>query len=269
MTNSPPGLPIAQSLALRELSRFSRQPARIVAAVATPLLIWGVLAAGVGGAASGSGPGVSYGAYVIPGIAAMSVTFSAIFAAMSLIEDRASGFLQGVLISPAPRWAVIAGKIAGGSLIALAQGLLILALGPALDVPGLTVNVQGLGLAALALLSMSVGVTALGLALAWVVNSSAGFHGVMNLVLMPMLLLSGAFFPVASSSRWIAFISDANPLGWAVRSMHSALGVMPTDLWAWAGAAAFPAAACTLAGVVMRRRSAPSPKPEPAQPSPA
>lgn len=247
------------ALASREVVRFVRQPSRVAAGVATPLLLWGFFASGFAGSIAlpgaegetGAG-GVSYALFMLPGIATLVVVFSSIFAAMSLIEDRREGFLQSVLVSPAPWWSVVGAKALGGGLVAMAQAWLILLAAPLIsDAPlaGLLPAAGAIGLTA-------IGVTNLGLAAAWWVNSSEGFHGVMNVVLMPMWLLSGAFFPSEGASGWLRVAMWCDPLRWPTEAMRAALGAGAHDsiLWSWIGAFAFPIATTLLAAAVMRRR---------------
>ena len=176
----------AAGLAKREWLRFVRQPTRIVASVGTAALLWIVLAGGLDGAFTGP---VRYGPFLVPGMAAMVVLFSSIFAAMSLIEDRDSGYLQAVAVAPGGLRAMIIAKCGVGALIAGAQGALVLAAGPLV---GLSPSSTGWLLAIAALLLLSIGISSLGLALAWRTGSVAGFHGIMNGLLMPMWLLSGS-----------------------------------------------------------------------------
>ena len=244
-----------QSLATREVVRFVRQPSRVVAGIGTPLLLWGFLASGFAQTFSGVGSGdASSALFLLPGIATLVAVFSSIFAAMSLIEDRREGFLQSVLVSPAAWWSVVGAKALGGGLIATAQAWLVLLAAPLVG----QVSVTGLLLAGLALALTAVAVTCLGLAAAWWVNSSEGFHGVMNLVLLPMWLLSGAFFPPEGAAGWLRVVMWCDPLRWPTEAVRSALGAGTTEAvaWAWVGTVAFPIAMVALVGVVMRGRGA-------------
>jgi ABC-2 type transport system permease protein len=219
----PPGLPAMAALTRRELVRFFRQPSRVFAAIGTPLVIWVFFAGGFAHSFSGSASGgaaSSYGVYLIPGMASLTVVFSSIFAAISLIEDRHEGFLQSVLVSPAPRWAGVGAKIAGSTIVAAAQGIILLLLAPVL---GVHTGVAALVLAALGLVVISVGISGLGLAAAWWIDSTQGFHGVMNLVLMPMWLLSGSLFPIAGASPWLRAVMMINPLYWPTAAVRESL----------------------------------------------
>jgi ABC-2 type transport system permease protein len=207
----------------RDLLRQIRQPTRIVAAIATPAMIWIFFAAGFSGSAN-LGVDASMRAFLVPGIASMTVLFASIFGAISLIQDRQDGFLRAALVSPAPRWSIAAAKIAAGGLLATLQGAVVLLM---LPVVGHPVTALGLLAAIGALACVSAALIGLGLALAWRVDSTQGYHGVMNTILMPMWLLSGAVFPVDTASRWLAYLARANPLTWCHDAMRHALGMHP------------------------------------------
>jgi ABC-2 type transport system permease protein len=259
------GLGAFGALLRREIVRFLRQPSRVIGTLGTVVMIWIVLGSGFAGsfmAPLATGDEVRtlpYSAYVVPGMAAMVVLFTSIVAAISLIDDRHAGFLQSVLVSPAPAWAVVGSKVAGCALLAVAQGALVLVASPLAGVP-LTAAGFVLGLVALGCIALGIG--GIGLALAWKIDSVQGFHGVMNLVMMPMWLLSGAFFPVASSAGWLRWVMLLNPMTWATEALRGALlrdgagsgggGALGPEL-AWAGAAAFAAMGVAMPWVVMRR----------------
>lgn len=217
---------LTPSLALtkRELIRQTRQPSRVVASIATPLLVWAFFAGGFAGAVGSvdSSSGTRLGAYIIPGMASMTVLFASIFASISLIQDRHDGFLRAALVSPAPRWSIALSKITAGSILALIQAAIVLLALPFLGVKPTPLGVLG-ALAALACISILL--IGIGLAMAWIVDSTQGFHGVMNALLMPLWLTSGAVFPVADAAGWLRVIAYANPLTWAQAAMRLALGM--------------------------------------------
>jgi ABC-2 type transport system permease protein len=245
-------------LTRREIVRFLRQPSRIVASILTPALLWIFFAAGF--ADSFAPPsyaphdGISYSHFMLPGVATLVVMFSAIFASMSLIEDRREGFLQSVLVSPSPRWVLIVSKATGGSIIALAQGMLVLMAMPLVG-PGFSLVSLVLACAALALTSFAI--IALGLSAAWWVNSSEGFHSVMNTVLMPMWLLSGAIFPAEDAAGWLSVLMALNPLRWATDALRDALtpGIEGHGVLPWIGTLLFASAMTVLAWRVIGRTS--------------
>ena len=210
------------SLAGREVRRLVRQPLRVAVAVLTPAMMWVFIASGFGRAIRPEALGgeASLSLYLLPGMASLVVLFNAIFASISVIEDRHAGFLQAVLVSPAPRWSMAAGKLLGGGLLGFVQAAVLLLLSPMV---GATLTVDGVFTALAALACLSLGITGFGLAAAWWVDSAAGFHGIMNLVLMPMWLLSGAIFPVEGASGWLRTLVAVNPLAWCQRAVGAGL----------------------------------------------
>jgi len=208
----------------RELIRQTRQPSRVIASVATPLLVWAFFAGGFAGAVGSVDPtsGTRLGAYIIPGMASMTVLFASIFASISLIQDRHDGFLRAALVSPAPRWTIAISKISAGSILALIQATIVLLALPFLGVQPSPIGVLG-ALAALGCISILL--IGIGLAMAWIVDSTQGFHGVMNALLMPLWLTSGAVFPVDDAAGWLRLIAYANPLTWAQTAMRLSLGM--------------------------------------------
>lgn len=233
-----------RALSKREFVRFVRQPTRIVASVATALLLWLVLAGGLSGAFAGP---MEYGPFLVPGMAAMVALFSSIFAAMSLIEDRESGYLQAVVVAPRGLRAMVIAKCGSGAVLAGGQAAVVLVAGP---VVGLTPTASGWLLALAALGLLSIGVTGLGLALAWRTSSVAGFHGIMNGLLMPMWLLSGAVFPRESAHPAMGVLMDVNPMSFPIEALRDAMGE-PSLNWPWLGAIGFAAGGLALAWVSM------------------
>ncbi|HRY46244.1 MAG TPA: ABC transporter permease, partial [Thermoanaerobaculia bacterium] len=209
----------AYALARREVVRFLRQPSRIVGAFAPPLLAWLLLGAGFGASFRAPG-GASYLGWFFPGTVVLVVLFAAIFSTISVIEDRREGFLQAVVVSPVSPLAVAAGKIAGGTLLALAQGGALLLLAPVL---GYTPSMAALVPALLVLAFVALALTGLGLAIAWMLESTQGFHAIMNLFLIPMWFLSGSFFPSEGAPAWLRAAMAVNPLTYGVAALRHAL----------------------------------------------
>ncbi len=253
---------VVGTLATRELVRFFRQRNRVVGAIGQPILFWLLFGAGLSGSfrLGGQSAGPSYLEYFFPGNLALILLFTAIFATVSIIEDRREGFLQSVLVSPAPRWTMVVGKIVGGTAIALLQGLVFLALGLAI---GIRFDVAMLAVLSLFMAAVAFGLTALGFVLVWRMDSTQGFHAVMSVLLMPMWLLSGAFFP--ADSPWLAWIMRLNPLTYGVAGMRRILywnvadAKLPADLPSlpvcWAVTLGFAAAMTLAAWQVSRFRT--------------
>lgn len=210
------------SLWRREVIRFLRQRSRVVGALGTPIIFWVLLGSGLGKSfrATGGAAGVSYLEYSFPGTVILIVLFTAIFATISIIEDRREGFLQGVLVAPVGRSAIVSGKILGSSTLAVAQALLFMA---AMPLAGMTVTVSAVFLSLATLIIVSVGLSALGFVIAWRMQSTQGFHAIMNLFLIPMWLLSGAIFPVSGAAGWLGWLMKVNPLTYSVAALRYAL----------------------------------------------
>lgn len=216
------------TLAARELVRFFRQRSRLIGALVQPLVFWVLFGAGLRSTTGPQWAEGGYQQYFYPGIAVLVVLFTAIFSTISIIEDRREGFLQGVLAAPVPRLAVVLGKLVGGSLLAVLQAGLFLLVGPALHLVGLapTIDVVMTPLSALGVLGflglLSLALTALGFCIAWPMDSTQGFHAIMSVFLMPMWLLSGAFFP-ATGSGWLTWVVRVNPLTYGVAGLRRLL----------------------------------------------
>ncbi len=235
------GVIVSAVILRRELIRFVRQPARVVAAIGTPSLLWLFMASGFAEALRPERLGdVSYAGYLLPGMMTLVAVFAAIFSSISIIEDRHEGWLQAVLVSPAPRWAVALGKVAGGSVVAWAQAALLLAAAPLIDIH-LTVGTTLEVLVALAVTSFAM--TAVGVAFAWRIETTGGFHAFMNLLFMPLWLLSGSIFPVHGAAAWLGGLISINPLTWCT---HSIRGPMLGE-----ASGRYLAAAAVLAAVAM------------------
>jgi len=223
-----------RSLIHREFVRMLRQPTRLVATLGTAALFWLLAASGFGAALQlPDSTAATYGGYLLSGVALIVVLFGTIFGAITLIQDRHTGFLQSVLVSPVPLWSVAISKLLPGAVVATIQGAIVLA--GVFVLEGESASLAGFVLAVIALFWGAVGVLAVGLALAWRIDSIAGFHGVMNLVLLPGWLLSGAIFPQESAASWLGTIMLANPLYWVNRCVSGSIGTgASVGLGAWA-----------------------------------
>lgn len=210
----------AWSLWLREIVRFYRQKARVAGVIASPLLFWLVLGSGFAHSFhSGQGSG-SYLSYFFPGSVVMIVLFTAIFSMMSLIQDRNEGFLLSVLAAPVSRSSIVLGKVLGGATLAAIQGIIFLVFTP---LAGIHPSAMAVFLSCLAILLISFELTALGFAIAWPMDSPQAFHAIVNLILLPLWMLSGALFPADRASGWLRILMRMNPLSYAVDALRNAL----------------------------------------------
>jgi len=207
----------ALTLWQRELQGFYRQRGRVIGSLATPLVFWLLLSSGFSRSLQTGGGSA---AFFFPGMVALVVLFTAIFSNISVIEDRREGFLLSVLVAPVPRLALVLGKVLGATSIGLLQGIVFLPLAPLAGAPlALSQTPALLGVLALT----AFGLTCLGFFFAWWLNSVQGFHSVMNVVLMPMWVLSGALFPAEGAAAWIRWVIQVNPLHYGVAAMRRTL----------------------------------------------
>ena len=213
----------------REMIRFFRQRNRVASAFITPILFWIMLGFGLDrsftaplspDSAAHPATEIGYLEYFFPGTVVMILLFTAIFSTISVIEDRREGFLQGVLVAPIPRLSIVLGKVLGGASVAMFQAIIFTACWPLVAPwPDLGWMLLAVGI----MLILSVGLTTLGLCLAWPMDSAAGFHAVMMLLLMPMWFLSGAVFPLTSAPRVMQVIMWLNPLTYGQAALAAAL----------------------------------------------
>ncbi len=206
----------------REMLKFVRDRSRVLGAVAQPLALWVLLGLGFQNTFQPPGGSVegSYGTFLFPGILALVLLFTAIFSTISIVEERTSGFLQAVMVAPTPRTALVFGTALGGTLLATAQALLFLIALPLIDLsPGLL----GLGMVAAICVGTGLAFTALGFAIAWRMDTTRGFHAVMNLFLLPLWFLSGAMFPTDGAATVLRWLVWANPVSYAVSGLRHGL----------------------------------------------
>ena len=210
----------AYTLWLREIVRFYRQKARVVGVIASPLLFWFVLGSGFGRSFHGGAGSGQYLEYFFPGAVVMIVLFTAIFSMMSLIQDRNEGFLLSVLAAPVSRSSIVLGKVLGGATLAAIQGIVFLVFTPLI---GVHPDLQAIAISVITILMISFELTALGFAIAWPMDSPQAFHAIVNLILLPLWMLSGALFPASGASGWLRTLMQLNPLTYGVEALRTAL----------------------------------------------
>jgi ABC-2 type transport system permease protein len=136
---------------------------------------------------------------------------------MSVIEDRKEGFLLSVLVAPVPRTAIVLGKVLGGTTLSAVQGMIFLLFAP---FAGVHLDPVQVLLVAVVVFLVSFSLTALGFAIAWPMDSSQAFHGIVNLFLIPLWLVSGALFPLTGASKWLQVVMRVNPLTYGVAALR-------------------------------------------------
>jgi ABC-2 type transport system permease protein len=201
----------------RELTRFRNDRIRIVTALVQPLLFLFVLGSGLQQLSSASTDGVDLKTFIYPGILCIAVMFTAMFSAASIVWDREFGFLREMMVAPVRRSSIVIGKCLGGATVASLQGVILLCLAWAVDVPYSVTLI--LGILALQLL-LAFSITAFGVMVAARIKQMTAFMGVMQMVVMPMFFISGALFPVANLPAWLAVLNRLDPLTYAVDPMR-------------------------------------------------
>lgn len=208
----------------RDVIRFLRQRNRIIGALATPLVFWLLVGTGFGpsfrnpATVAAAGATGSYLAYFFPGILVLIMLFTAIFSTISVIEDRREGFLQGALVAPLSPAAIPLGKFLGGTTLAVLQALLFCLLAP---LAGLPIGPHQIVLLLPALIVTGFAMTGLGFLVAWPMDSTQGFHAIMNIFLMPLWMMSGAFFPMPAGTGWLHLVALLNPVSYGVEAIRS------------------------------------------------
>jgi ABC-2 type transport system permease protein len=205
----------------RELLRFQADRLRAVSSLIQPVLFLFVLGTGLSGLASrGMPPGVDFRTFLYPGVLAMSVLFTAIFSAASIVWDREFGFLREMLVAPVSRSAIVIGKCLGGATVATLQGIVILILAGLAGVPYdpvLFLTVIG------ELLLLSFTLTAFGVMMAARISQIQAFMALTQMLVMPLFFLSGALYPLNHLPAWLTVLTRLDPLTYIVDPMRTAV----------------------------------------------
>jgi len=234
----------AATLWQRELVRFWRQKSRVMGVVASPLVFWLFI-----------GYGSNDLAKFYSGALVLTVMFSAIFSTITIIEDRREGFLLSMLVSPAPRTSMVLGKILGSATLGWIQGTIFLIFAP---LAGIHIAPAQLLVVAAAIFLVSFTLTGLGFVMAWKMESTSGFHALMNLLLFPLWIVSGALFPMATAHGWIKAVMYVNPLTYSISLLNHALlmpDATPGALTSLAVTAAFGVGLLLASGIMAGRKS--------------
>jgi ABC-2 type transport system permease protein len=212
----------AETLWEREIVRFIRQPIRVMSAILTPLVFWLLLGAGLQASFKPSGmpSGSNYAQYFYPGVIVLMLLFTAIFATASTVDDRRQGFLQGVMVAPISRATIVLGQAFGGTTLAMMQGVIFLALAPLVGIH-LSIEAFIVSIGVMAIVAFAM--TSIGLMMAWRIETTQGFHGFMNMLLLPIWMLSGSVFPVAGAPVWFQWTTRLNPVTYGTEALRHAL----------------------------------------------
>src|SRR5580693_419179 len=202
----------------RELIRFRTDRLRAITALIQPVLFLFVLGTGLGALAGHSLPaGISFRTFIYPGVLAMSVLFTAIFSAASIVWDREFGFLREILVAPVSRGSIVIGKCLGGATIATFQGIIFLALAGFAGVPYNPVLIITL-IGELLLLSFTL--TAFGVMMAARIKQFQAFMALTQMLVLPLFFLSGALYPLSGLPTWLTVLTRLDPLTYVVGPMR-------------------------------------------------
>lgn len=205
---------------LREMRRYVRSRAQIVASLGQPLLYLVGLGFGLGPVFRKAGQG-SYLQFVAPGVIAMTVLFSSIFSGIGLLWDRQFGFLKETLVAPVPRIQIMLGRTLGSATVAVIQGLLVVVV--CLVAGFRVVNLARAPLALLFMALIACVFSALGTAIGSVLENMQGFQLVMNFLVMPIFFLSGALYPLNNLPKVFAVVTQMDPLSYGVDGLRTIL----------------------------------------------
>ena len=205
---------------LREVKKYSRSRAQIVASLGQPLLYLLVLGFGLGPVFQKSGNG-SYLQFVAPGVIGMTVLFTSVFSGIALLFDRQFGFLKETLVAPVPRIRIMIGRTLGGATVAMLQGTLIFVVCLIAGFRPVSLATIPLGFVFMALIAIVF--AALGTAIGSGLQDMQGFQLIMNFLVLPIFFLSGALFPLTNIPKALAFITRLDPLSYGVDGLRGAL----------------------------------------------
>ena len=213
---------------LRQMKRYWRSRARLVASLAQPLLFLVTFGFGFRAVFADAGAG-DYMQFLAPGIIAMGIMFSAVFSGIEVIWDRQFGFLKETMVAPVSRIALMFGRTLGGATVAMIQGMLVLVI--TLLIGFRPVSWWAMIPAALAMVLIAVIFTAFGTAIGAKLRDMQGFQLIMNFAVMPLFFLSGALFPIDGLPDAMTWVVRADPLTYGVDAMRGLMiGVMHFDL---------------------------------------
>jgi ABC-2 type transport system permease protein len=204
-------------VAYRELLRFVQERSRIISSFAMPILFLVIFGAGFSRLIGSLTPGINFIQFMYPGIIAMTVLTNSVMSGLSVVWDREFGFLKEILVAPIGRSGIVLGKAAGSAVVAIMQGAIMLVLAPILKV-SLTPMMVGMLIPMLIVISLSI--SGLGVLIASRMRSQQGFGMIIQLIIFPLIFLSGVFFPLNDVPAALAAISKVNPLTYGVDAIR-------------------------------------------------
>jgi len=212
----------------RSMKKYFRSPSRIIGSLGMPLFFLVILGFGLNSLSIG-GSGGNYVQFIVPGIIAMTIMFTAIFSGIQLIFDKQFGFLKETLVAPVSRNSIMLGQTLGGATTALLQGIIVLVL--SLLIGGVAFHLSGFLIALAFMVLIGMAFTALGIAIASRMDDMQGFQLIMNFVIFPIFFLSGALFPLTSAPAILKGIAHFNPLSYGIEGIrYGLLGVSQINI---------------------------------------
>jgi ABC-2 type transport system permease protein len=201
----------------RELLRFVNERSRMVGSFAQPLIFLVIFGAGFGNLIGQVAPGVNFIEFMYPGIIAMGVLTTSLFAGVSVVWDREFGFLRELLVAPLGRTGIVFGKAVGAAAVALLQVGLMLLITP---IVGVEIDVGTILLLVPISFILSIALSGLGLTVASFMRSQQGFQLLIQLLIFPLIFLAGVFFPINQAPEWLQVVSKFNPLTYGVDAIR-------------------------------------------------
>ncbi len=205
---------------LRQIKRHFRSKARVLGSLGQPLLLLLALGFGFGPIYQKAGGG-DYIQFLAPGIMAMGILFTAVFSGIEIIWDKQFGFLKETLVAPVSRLKIMIGRTLGGGTVAIIQGLIIFIISLIIGFKPTNFHLLFFSFVFMALIALFF--TALGTAIASILEDMQGFQLIMNFLLMPLFFLSGALFPLQGLPKAIKVVASINPLSYGVDGLRGTL----------------------------------------------
>ncbi|GAK08646.1 MULTISPECIES: ABC transporter permease [Geomicrobium] len=207
----------------RDVMKFFKDRARLFGSMTMPILLLIVFGVGMGGSmeslmqnVAGGDLDFNYVAFIFPGIVSMTLLMTSVFSSLSIIQDRDFGYMREILVSPVSRVSIALGKMLGSATVAVMQGLLLFLLMPVL---GVTIDLVSFFVLLPVMFLLACAFASLGLLIASVISSTQAFQLVVNAIVMPMIFLSGALFPLNNMPAWIDVLVTLNPVTYGVDLM--------------------------------------------------
>jgi len=213
----------------RDILIFGRDRVHIISSITLPLLFVFVFGIGLSARMGDLAPGINFTQFLFPGIIGMTILMSSFTAGVSVVWDREVGFLREVLIAPISRASVAMGKTLGTATIAVIQGIIILLFAPLVDI---SVSAWTVLVLLPLMLLLAISMSSLGILLATRIKSLEAFHGLMSLLMFPMVFLSGVFFPLQGLPAWMDILVKLNPVTYGIAPIRQViLGASPDSLF--------------------------------------